>query len=114
MPGDVGGWLSPEEVYEQWPYTENYIDANGVEQEGRYKLVTKPTVLHSEMNALMKLARSTESGEGADLFVTHSPCLECAKGIFQTGIKQVFYREPYRDDAGIKFLNSVGLDVKQI
>lgn len=56
------------------------------------ELVTRKEVLHSESNAIAKLARSTESGEGADLFVTHAPCLDCAKMIYQAGIKTVYYR----------------------
>jgi dCMP deaminase len=79
--------------------------------DGTEELKTKPEVLHAEMNALMKLAKSTESGNGADLFVTHSPCMECAKGIHQTGIRRVFYSSSYRSDAGINFLKQSGIDV---
>ena len=75
---------------------------------------TKPEVLHAETNALAKLARSTESGLDADLFVTHSPCLDCAKLIYQSGIKRVFYANAYRDDAGINFLKSSGIDVEKL
>jgi dCMP deaminase len=67
--------------------------------------VTKPEVLHAESNAIAKLARSTESGEGATMFITCSPCIECAKLIYQSGIKEVFYDEEYRSDEGVKFLN---------
>jgi dCMP deaminase len=67
--------------------------------------VTKPEVLHAESNAIAKLARSTESGEGATLFVTCAPCLECAKLIYQSGIKEVFYDEDYRNNDGVYFLN---------
>ena len=81
---------------------------------GRVNLVTKPEVLHAESNAIAKLAKSTESGDGASMFITCSPCIECAKMIFQSGIKEVFYSEDYRDDGGIVFLNKCGITVKQI
>ena len=81
---------------------------------GRVNLVTKPEVFHAETNAIAKLAKSTESGNGADIFITHAPCLDCAKLIYQSGIKRVFFGEAYRDDAGIKFLTASGVDVEQI
>ena len=77
-------------------------------------LKTKPEVLHAETNAIAKLARSTESGLNSDLFVTHSPCLDCAKLIYQSGIKRVFYGTHYRDSAGIDFLKASGIEVEQI
>jgi dCMP deaminase len=80
-------------------------------EDGGVTLTTRPEVLHAEMNALMKLAKSTESGLGAVLFVTHSPCMECSKGIYQAGIARVFYAQDYRDDTGIKFLRASNIDV---
>ena len=77
------------------------------------ELVTRKEVLHAEMNTLMKLARSTESGLGASMFVTHSPCLECAKGIYQAGISEVFYKHHYRSDEGIKFLEKCGVKIQK-
>ena len=77
------------------------------------RLKTKPEVLHAEMNALMKLAKSTESGNGADLFITHAPCLDCAKGIFQAGIARVWFGTAYRDNAGIDFLKKSNIQVTQ-
>jgi len=77
-------------------------------------LKTKPEVLHAESNAIAKLAKSTNSGLGADLFVTHMPCLDCAKLIYQSGIRSVYYSENYRDDAGVRFLEKSGVEVKQI
>ena len=77
------------------------------------RLKTKPEVLHAEMNALMKLAKSTESGNGADLFITHAPCLDCAKGIFQAGIARVWFGAAYRDNAGIDFLKKSNIQVTQ-
>jgi dCMP deaminase len=97
MNSDAGGWLDPDEIEQQWP------DADST---GRYRLKTKPEVLHAETNAIAKLARSTESGLDADLFVTHSPCLDCAKLIYQSGIKRVYYANAYRNDAGISVVNS--------
>ena len=75
---------------------------------------TKPEVLHAESNAIAKLAKSNESANGADLFVTHSPCIECAKLIHQSGIRSVYYSENYRDDSGIKFLEKSGITVTKI
>jgi dCMP deaminase len=80
---------------------------------GDYELKTKPEVLHAETNAIAKLAKSTESGDGADLFVTHAPCIECAKLIYQSGIRRVFYGKAYRDDSGIKFLEKSGVTVNK-
>lgn len=77
-------------------------------------LKTRPEVLHSESNAISKLARSSNSGQGADLFVTHSPCIECAKLIYQSGIKRVWFGQQYRDDSGIKFLEKSGVEVTQL
>jgi dCMP deaminase len=75
---------------------------------------TKPEVLHAESNAIAKLAKSNESANGADLFVTHSPCIECAKLIHQSGIRRVYYGTNYRDDAGIKFLTNSGVEVTKV
>jgi dCMP deaminase len=77
-------------------------------------LKTKPEVLHAETNAIAKLAKSTESGLDADLFVTHSPCLDCAKLIYQSGIGRVWYSSDYRDSSGIDFLIKSGITVTQI
>ena len=77
-------------------------------------LKTKPEVLHAETNAIAKLARSSESGLDADLFVTHSPCLDCAKIIYQAGIRRVWFGTAYRDTAGVDFLTASGIEVNQI
>jgi len=87
---------------------------DGVPQREIKELRTRPEVLHAESNAIAKLAKSTESGDGASMFITCSPCIECAKMIFQSGIKEVFYGEDYRDDGGVVFLNKCGIIVKQI
>jgi len=80
----------------------------------KYKLVTKREVLHAETNAIAKLARSNESGNGATLFVTHAPCMDCAKLVFQSGISHVFYRNSYRNEDGIRFLEKAGVGVEKI
>src|SRR5512137_1073722 len=64
-------------------------------------LKTKPEVLHAETNAISKLAKSSESGNGATIFITHAPCLDCSKLIYQSGINSVFYRDAYRSEDGI-------------
>jgi len=80
----------------------------------RYKLVTKREVLHAETNAIAKLARSTQSGLGASLYVTHAPCVDCAKLVYQSGISSVYYRNSYRDEAGLEFLTKAGVQVQKI
>jgi dCMP deaminase len=87
-----------------------YLDEDG----SNYSLVTRPEVLHAESNSLAKIARSTNSSDGASLFVTHAPCIDCAKLIHQSGINSVYYRNTYRDDFGIDFLKKCNIEVKQI
>ena len=77
-------------------------------------LKTKPEVLHAQSNAIAKLAKSSQSGQGATLFVTHSPCLECAKLIYQSGITKVMYEKFYRDNSGLNFLEKSGLELEQL
>jgi dCMP deaminase len=101
MPGD----LRDSELYPLEEY-----DAT-VESNRRFRLVTKDEVLHAEMNVISKVSASTESSEGATLFVTHAPCIHCAKAIYQSGIKKVFYRDEYRDNKGLEFLSQGGIDV---
>jgi dCMP deaminase len=76
--------------------------------------VTKWYVLHAEANAILKVARSTQSCEGATLYITMSPCKECSKLIHQSGIKRVVYMSGYKDDSGIDFLLKAGVEVIQI
>jgi len=78
------------------------------------RLKTRPEVLHAEMNSLMKLAKSNESGEGATMFITHSPCIDCAKGIYQAGIKEVYYKNDYRSSQGIDFLKKSNVEVYKV
>ncbi|MBO7604116.1 MAG: dCMP deaminase family protein [Bacteroidales bacterium] len=84
---------------------ENVCEENGV---------TKPYVLHAEANAISKVAKSGNSSEGATLYVTASPCIECAKLIIQSGIKRVVYKDEYRLTDGIDLLARAGIEVEKI
>jgi dCMP deaminase len=75
---------------------------------------TKWYVLHAEANAILKVAASTQSCEGSTLYITLSPCKECSKLVHQSGIKRVVYKEGYKDDSGIKFLEKAGIEVVQL
>jgi dCMP deaminase len=77
-------------------------------------LVSKPEVLHAETNAIAKLARSSESGDGCTAFVTHQPCLDCAKLLYQSGVAEVYYVHEYRRNDGIQFLEKCGIQVEQM
>ena len=81
---------------------------------GHSVLKSKPEVLHAETNALAKLARSSESGEGATMFITHAPCLNCAKLIYQSGISTVYYETEYRATEGVEFLEKSGIPVLKV
>jgi len=76
--------------------------------------LTKWYVLHAEANAILKVAGSTQSCEGATLYITLSPCKECSKLIHQSGIKRVVYYEGYKDDSGIQFLEKAGVEIELI
>jgi dCMP deaminase len=112
MRSDAGGWLDPVEIEERWPFQEEDLDPD-LGYAKRFALKTKPEVLHAESNAIAKVSRSTESSEGATLFCTHAPCIDCAKLIYQAGISTVYYREQYRDDSGLKFLSQGSVNVHQ-
>jgi len=110
--GMPSGW---DNDCEQKTYIEidpkwQFLDEDGT----TYSLKTRPEVLHSEANCLMKVSRSTNSSEGASLFVTHAPCIDCSKLIHQAGINSVYYRNTYRDDFGIDFLKKCNIKVEQI
>jgi len=77
-------------------------------------LKSKPEVLHAERNALDKLARGNEGGLGSTMFITHAPCLECAKSIYGAGISHVFYRDSYRSEDGIQFLTKCGVSIEKL
>ena len=114
MDQTAGGWLSPEEIEEQWPWSEQQLPKTEDLPWLRYKLTTKPEVLHAETNAIAKLAKSTESGMGTTMFITHAPCLDCAKLIYQSGINCVLYRNSYRSNDGINFLQKASVEVEKI
>ena len=117
--GMPAGWDNDCE-FKDYPdkWTKNeYVDFDYPLQDddgAYYRLKTRPEVLHAETNAIAKLAKSNESGMGATMFITHAPCLDCAKLIYQSGIKSVFYREAYRDDAGSQFLKKSGIEITQV
>lgn len=112
MSQDAVNQMSPADILATWPY-EGKFWIDGREVDARYRLYTKDIVLHSESNALMKIAQSTESSAGATMFCTHAPCLQCAKLIYQSGINKLYYRDNYRDDAGINFLKQSNVDVER-
>lgn len=85
-----------------------------INNDGDYVTITKPEVLHAETNAIAKLAKFDGSGSGSVLFVTHAPCLDCAKLVFQSGISSVYYRNSYRNNDGVDFLAKAGLIIWQI
>ena len=78
------------------------------------QLKTKPEVLHAETNAIAKLAKSSESGLGAAMFVTHAPCIDCAKLVYQSGIDTVYYKNDYRSTQGLEFLTKSNVDVIKV
>ena len=84
---------------------ENVCEENGV---------TKPYVLHAEANAISKVAKSGNSSAGATLYVTASPCIECAKLIIQSGIKRVVYKDEYRLTDGVDLLTRAGIEVQKL
>lgn len=80
----------------------------------KYNTVTKDEVIHAEANAIAKLARSSESGENSTMFLTHAPCIHCAKQIYTAGVKKLYYRNTYRDTKGLEFLGKCGLEIEQV
>lgn len=85
-----------------------------VHEDGGVVTKTKSEVIHAEANSIIKLARDGESGNGASLFCTHAPCIDCAKLIYGAGIKKVYYRNSYRDEIGIDFLTKCEIDIEKI
>ena len=72
---------------------------------------TKKEVLHAEPNAIAKLAKSNESGDGATIYCTHSPCIDCAKLIYQSGINKLLYNEDYNSNDGLEFLKKCNVEI---
>jgi dCMP deaminase len=100
--GTPAGWDNKCEDEIKWP-------------NGEVKFTTtKPEVLHAEANAIGKLARSLESGDGATMYITYAPCFDCSKMIHVAGINKVFYRNQYRNNDGIEFLNQCNIEVEKI
>jgi len=117
--GMPAGWTNDcEEIIwtydERDTYNERELWTYCEDKKKWFRSKTKPEVLHAETNALAKVARSTNSSEGASLFVTHAPCLDCAKLIYQAGIDSVYYRNLYRTDAGVLFLKKAGVYVEKV
>ena len=83
-------------------------------EDGGQILKTRPEVLHAETNAIAKVARSTNSTDGADMICTHAPCLDCAKLIHQAGIKRFYFRSHYRSEEGLKFLNQCKIEINHV
>lgn len=93
---------------------ENYFTMISDNGERFIESKTKDEVIHAESNALCKVTKSTNSSENADMFVTHAPCIHCAKLIHQSGIRKVFYRNTYRDENGLKFLERCGVEIEKV
>lgn len=118
MPPNALDTYTADEIEKIWPYVERSSETFAGELEspviGRYYLKTKDEVLHAEMNAISKLAKSTLSGVNSVLFCTHNPCINCAKAIYQTGIREVYYKNDYRLDEGIHFLQKAGVKIVKL
>lgn len=82
-------------------------------EDGDFVIKTKPEVIHAEANAICKLARQGNSGQDSTMFLTHAPCVECAKMIVQAGIKSVYWKNSYRDTKGLDLLHKAGIDTFQ-
>ena len=117
--GTPTGWDNNCEYKEYFYYGHSFGDSaadyfDQIDEDGkRYRLKTRPEVLHAESNAIAKVAKSNESSDGAILFCTHAPCLDCAKLIHQAGINSVYYRNTYRSTDGIEFLEKSGITVRK-
>jgi len=113
MPSGMDNECEDREYANEWNINNKewqYEDSDGKP----FNLKTKPEVIHAEANAIAKLARTNNSSDGADIFITHAPCVECSKLILQSGIKRVYYGSNYRDESGIQLLHSAGLTVTQL
>jgi dCMP deaminase len=89
-------------------------DVIEVHEDGGIVTKTKPEVIHAEANAIAKLAKGNESGDGSTMFLTHAPCIDCAKQVYTAGIKKVYYRNSYRDTQGVDFLDKCQVEVIRI
>ena len=98
--GTPAGWSNECEDIIQWP-------------DDTVTTKTKDEVIHAEANAISKLARSNESGLGSAMFITHAPCIHCAKLIYGAGVEKVYYRNTYRDTIGLEFLQNCNIEVER-
>jgi dCMP deaminase len=89
-------------------------DVIEIHEDGGIVTKTKPEVIHAEANAIAKLAKSSESGDGSTMFLTHAPCIDCAKQVYTAGIKKVYYRDSYRDSIGLDFLAKCDIMVSKV
>ena len=95
-------------------WTNECEDVVEVHEDGGTVTKTKPEVIHAEANAIAKLAKGSESGEGSMMFLTHAPCLDCAKQMYAAGISRVIYQNSYKNTDGIDFLEKCDVPVVQI
>ena len=107
--GMPAGWDNGCEYIADVPASDPRYDYASFTKELR----TKPEVLHSEANCLMKLARTSGSAAGASMFCTHAPCMQCAKLIYGAGVGRLYYRNTYRDTSGLEFLDKSGVKVEK-
>ena len=105
--GMPSGWTNECE------YEHCEMDPSG-HGEHHYSMKTKPEVIHAEANAIAKLAKSPESGVGSTMFLTHAPCIDCAKQIYAAGIERIFYKEDYRSCQGKDFLLQCEIEVVKV
>jgi dCMP deaminase len=115
--GMPAGWDNDCEtrVYaNEWSIDNTHWEYQEEDSGHPYNLKTRPEVLHAESNAISKLARSSESGLDSDIFITHAPCLDCAKLIYQSGIKRVYFGSAYRSSDGIEFLERSGVEINKL
>ena len=108
----AGGWLTPVELDAQYPFSAYHPEA---QREVRYGLRTKDEVIHAEENVIAKAAKYGGVGtKGSTMFITHSPCVKCARGMIQAGIAAVYYSEDYRSADGVDFLRKGGIEVIKV
>lgn len=105
LPQDAGGWVEPQEIKEKFPFSD---------KKGRYYLKTCDTVRHAEQAALEKLWNSTETAQGAEMFISHSPCPNCCIKILTSEIKEVTYRTEFRDTSGLEYLVRNNIKVNKL
>jgi dCMP deaminase len=112
--GMPSGWDNDCEYVKSLPNWADTIEDIPEQDRATYvEYKTKPEVIHAEANAIAKLARSHESGLDADMYITHAPCIECAKQIYSAGIKKVIFKNNYRTDSGIEFLEKCGVEISK-